>query len=284
MPAGEGNLRGHFENLDFVEFHMHELRRRGLQDAGWCADVGPLDEHARDTATALLLKNARPTAWGWKDPRTTLFLGFWDSLIEDARYVLLYREPADVIASLYRRRDPDIMQVPTLAPTAWLAHNNALLKFARQNRDRCVLANVTAITTGPERFLQLLCDRFSLDLHVEVASPFDSDLMKEASKPMHEVLRVLYPDVAALYADLEVEAELPSGAAWVKPVSTDEARAALCNAWIAGIGNAMVPPAPLGETNPPRLPRDVADAIATLQSAFREHQQIIADLESIVSL
>ena len=42
--------------------------------------------------------------WGWKDPRTSLLLTFWDSLLDEARYLFVYRHPVDVLSSLVRRR------------------------------------------------------------------------------------------------------------------------------------------------------------------------------------
>ena len=41
--------------------------------------------------------------WGWKDPRTTLLLDFWDEILEErAFYVLLYRLPWEVADSMQR--------------------------------------------------------------------------------------------------------------------------------------------------------------------------------------
>ena len=41
--------------------------------------------------------------WGWKDPRNSLTLPFWQALLPRMRYVICVRDPAEVAASLQRR-------------------------------------------------------------------------------------------------------------------------------------------------------------------------------------
>src|SRR5262249_24095134 len=41
--------------------------------------------------------------WGWKEPRTTLFLPFWKSVIPGLRFVICVRSPLDVALSLQKR-------------------------------------------------------------------------------------------------------------------------------------------------------------------------------------
>lgn len=41
--------------------------------------------------------------WGWKDPRTMLFLPMWQEIFPDAKYVYIRRHPLDVAASLRKR-------------------------------------------------------------------------------------------------------------------------------------------------------------------------------------
>jgi len=46
---------------------------------------------------------AAAECWGWKDPRTSLTLPFWQRLSPRMRYVLCLRNPVDVSYSLHRR-------------------------------------------------------------------------------------------------------------------------------------------------------------------------------------
>ncbi len=46
--------------------------------------------------------------WGWKEPRTTLTLPFWQELVPNARYVICLRNPVDAISSFQRRPEPHL--------------------------------------------------------------------------------------------------------------------------------------------------------------------------------
>lgn len=69
---------------------------------GWARD--PRLAPFRERAAALLDASfaGRPR-WGWKDPRTSVLLPFWQALLPRMRYVLCVREPADVAASVALR-------------------------------------------------------------------------------------------------------------------------------------------------------------------------------------
>jgi hypothetical protein len=70
---------------------------------GWERAEGLAGE--REDARALLERAfGGRELWGWKDPRSSLMLPFWQSLLPaeryDVRYVICLRNPPDVIASL----------------------------------------------------------------------------------------------------------------------------------------------------------------------------------------
>ena len=214
MPAARGNERGHFENLDFVDFHMRWLRLTGHDDSGWAA-VQPLKlpEEAVSEAEDILERNARASGWGWKDPRATLFLDFWSNIVPDANYLYIYREPAEVIDSLYRRGDRAIKLSPELAARAYLAHSNMMLDHLRLHRDRSIVANVSAIARDPQAFLTSISERFGVDLDALAPSTFEGALMRTAATdaPLATLLRHHVPEVGHLYATLEELADIPDG-------------------------------------------------------------------------
>jgi hypothetical protein len=72
--------------------------------AGWERDprVEPLYDRARE----LLAEHfGGATRWGWKDPRSSLTLPFWQRVVGPMRYVLCFRNPLEVAESL-AARDP----------------------------------------------------------------------------------------------------------------------------------------------------------------------------------
>ena len=73
-PA-DGNVKGHFENVDFVEFHKSVLRSHGIDELG-CTFENTIPVAASDVEIAKRAIDQNQQThkhWGWKDPRTALF-------------------------------------------------------------------------------------------------------------------------------------------------------------------------------------------------------------------
>ena len=69
----------------------------------WAAErLGGLRDHARRTLAGLA-SGADGGHWGMKDPRLSLTLPFWRSLLGDHRVVVCVRNPLEVAASLVAR-------------------------------------------------------------------------------------------------------------------------------------------------------------------------------------
>jgi hypothetical protein len=102
IPANFSNPAGHYEDRLFVDLQRDMLDENGTDH--WIADdralsVGP---HLRARAVQLL-EGHDGVQWGWKDPRTTLFLDFWRSLLPDIKVLVVYRHYTQVVDSLLRR-------------------------------------------------------------------------------------------------------------------------------------------------------------------------------------
>lgn len=108
LPPAEGNPDGYFENSKFVDLNEELLARLGgtyfrppAFAPGW-ADAAA--SALGDRAQAVLRGFDGREPWGWKDPRNSLTLPFWTSLMSDVRTVICLRHPWDVAESLYRGR------------------------------------------------------------------------------------------------------------------------------------------------------------------------------------
>jgi hypothetical protein len=95
LGAYRGNEAGHFEDLDFVEWHQLVLRANGLAPEGFVAEATPQVPAALERkAEALVATRREPGGiWGWKDPRTTLHLEFWRRVVPEARFLFIVRRP-----------------------------------------------------------------------------------------------------------------------------------------------------------------------------------------------
>ncbi len=104
-PATRGNLRGHFEDVGFLHFHERFMERRSVPVFSPAMDWTPRatpEEEAE--ARKLVARQAGKPLWGFKDPRTALFLDFWDPLLPNPFYLFVFRHPVEVVLSLAASR------------------------------------------------------------------------------------------------------------------------------------------------------------------------------------
>ena len=157
---------GRFEDEKFVRFHRRVLAEAclgdepGYPDWGW-TESESLDTHRfnefRNEAERLLMTRAHESeAFGWEDPRATLFLNDWDDLIEEPRYVLVYGFPWDVAESMQWLWIEEFLAEPEYAYRIWNFYNTRLRDFYVKHADRCLLVNIDAVPTNLERFVFLL--------------------------------------------------------------------------------------------------------------------------------
>jgi len=109
MPSDPGNPLGYYENERFT-YSINDALLSHFGAAwdhppqlkeGWEIDPA-LDPIVHDAQT-LIDSFSTSARWGWKDPRTTLLLPFWKSLIPHLQFVICVRSPLEVAKSLARR-------------------------------------------------------------------------------------------------------------------------------------------------------------------------------------
>jgi glycosyltransferase involved in cell wall biosynthesis len=107
--AGRSNPGGHWEHYRLMRLNERILRSLGgswreppPMPPGW--ESSPEIVALREEAQAIVAESfGGHELWGWKDPRNSLTLPFWQSLLPRMRYVVCLRDPAEVAASLQRR-------------------------------------------------------------------------------------------------------------------------------------------------------------------------------------
>ena len=128
------NIKGHFENIDFYEFHKAVLRSQAIIDHGWTLQEKiNVEDRFVEQAKEIVAKNSLSSVWGWKEPRTTLFLDFWSELLPEAKFLLIYRSPWEVVDSLYRRGDHTFQDQPEFALKVWYHYNRIIIDFYQQD-------------------------------------------------------------------------------------------------------------------------------------------------------
>lgn len=107
-PAQPDNPEGFWEHMRFQDINDRLLQGfGGAWDAppalpeGWHLD--PVLDPIRTEARALVAEFRPHEPWGWKDPRSSLTLPFWQTVIPDLQVLVALRNPLDVAASLTKR-------------------------------------------------------------------------------------------------------------------------------------------------------------------------------------
>lgn len=108
MAGGVGNEDGHFEDIDFCNLHEEIFRVNNIEYGGFIDHKISLNEyHIRKLEYLVYFKNSLYEQWGWKDPRTCIFVENYHNLArKDAiniKYLILFREYDIVVDSLIRR-------------------------------------------------------------------------------------------------------------------------------------------------------------------------------------
>jgi len=133
MKAANDNPKGFWEHQPLVMINEEILGRfGGCWDAppvfppAWAED--PVLEDLRARAREILTDEFGSTPlWGFKDPRSSITLPFWQAVVGPMRYVICLRGPNAVVGSL---ADRDGMETGA-AERLWLTHVHASLVHTR---------------------------------------------------------------------------------------------------------------------------------------------------------
>ena len=228
MGEDTGNSKGHFEDLDFVEFHQNVLQSQGISVAGWTKQQ-QIQVQPQYWATAKKLISARQErgSWGWKDPRTTLFLDFWSQLIPDAKYIFVYRSPWETVDSLFRRGDVIFRTNPNFAVQQWCNYNQAILDFYQRHSEQCLLLEIGSIIENSD-----MVDLVSQKLGLKLQSPrslYDPALFTVDERACYRQAAIakFFPQAIDLYNELERQADRRGVASFEEP-----AVELTCESWI----------------------------------------------------
>ncbi len=206
------NLKGYFENLEFVNFHKTVLCSQEIVPEGWTLqDNIEVGEQYLEQAQQIIAQNAISSMWGWKDPRTTLFLNFWANLLPEAKFLLVYRSPWEVIDSIYRCGDKAFEEQPELAVKLWLHYNQKIINFYNQYPSRCILANVSQVIKQTPVYIETINKKFGTRLGTPREDVYESSLFQNYSQDSHRptVIDYYFPEVLEMYQELEARSWQP---------------------------------------------------------------------------
>lgn len=217
--ASPFNPYGYYEDCDFIDIHKAALRAAGVCESGhekplisnglFNTDPSPIK--------ALVERKQQDVLWGWKEPRTCLFLPAYRQISPGARYVVVVRRYESIIASLVNRerlrQSPYLGLFRRLGAEPWLKkyyqwrYNNyyakivshyfmLLLSHLEQAKDSSLVVNLDELLVRPAKIKSCL-EQFLPELNfVDFGEVYDGSVM---SKP--EKAGFLKRDVASLLED-----------------------------------------------------------------------------------
>ncbi|MEX0325149.1 MAG: sulfotransferase [Puniceicoccaceae bacterium] len=214
VGSQKGNPRGHFEARPMLEFHQRLITARS-GDARKAFDEDMLVQQAlsqklsdreKEEAMALVEALRREEPWGWKEPRTCLFLGTWLDLLPQSRLLVVYRHPLEVQQSMLRRSHWDLALFPDQAMQSYAVHNEALLARA----DDAFVFNANAGFGDLPRLASELSGHFGL-APPESLPEFHQEEFQTLviSRSMHRLFSLFQPEAAAIFDSLQEKAAIP---------------------------------------------------------------------------
>ena len=158
-PA-KGNPRGHFEDWDIVRLQRAAIyQRQGDASLGWkIHEPRPLSFPVRirlGIAKAIAIRSLRTPVWGWKDPRSALFLHEWQRMVPGLRTLIVWRPASEVVASLERRSAAATnLEMKVAAGESldiWRSYNRLLIDHARSSPEKTIVVRLSEACRRPDK-------------------------------------------------------------------------------------------------------------------------------------
>jgi len=206
MGAHISNSKGFFEDNDFVNLHSSAILSEYPMSNNWQVFVDkPMKFSDGDLSTARKLvseRNNKFNNWGWKDPRSVLFLEQWKAIMPDLKVLLIWRPCSEVVHSLIERSSKarNNSHVDYInrydSVELWIAYNKRVWKYKQRHRHDAVLLPIKTITEADGRGIEILNKNLQLNLKYRpISDVYDEALLHRRSIS----LRRMTSHIASLY-------------------------------------------------------------------------------------
>jgi hypothetical protein len=197
LPADKGNPKGYYEDSGILELHRQMLASFGLTTfpTSHRQIAKEVPAQFRTAAEGIIAKKNSSPYWGWKEPRTSLFLDFWKQIIPEMNNLFLLRNPIFVADSLIRRgTDGEISRRPVTALGSWLLHNQCILRFYQQHREKAFLVGVNDFVHRPKHIVPLLFSKLKIDLPImDFDAVYEPGSFEDKISARHIKILLRYP-------------------------------------------------------------------------------------------
>ena len=141
MPPQADNPEGFWEHLGFVALNDELLSELG---GAWDLPPGADEDFTsarldplRLKARLLIEKFDSASVWGWKDPRNSLTLPFWQQLLPRLKTIVVVRNPLEVAHSMRQRNGTSY----SFGLRLWEIYNRRLVE-AMNGKERLITITI----------------------------------------------------------------------------------------------------------------------------------------------
>jgi hypothetical protein len=150
--------------------------------------------------------------WGWKDPRNSLTIPFWTSILPDLRFVICIRNPIEVAISLHKRG----YSSNAFGFNLWLIYNQRML--ADTSPPQRIITHYESYFINPKKELRRILDFLRFSVSEEIIDQactkisdslrhhsIDSSALNEESVPSELIMlyKQLCADAGTVYEQIE---------------------------------------------------------------------------------
>jgi len=214
MKADSSNVDGHFEDLDFFTLHNKILHDNSMS---WkYTALKPINIYPKYNAYINHIINSRNSKyreWGFKDPRTSLFLDFWQQKLNSAYCVIIYRHYDECINSILNRASRDIVctnkeqdiefwQDPMMAYKMWLNYNKKIIEHIKKYPNRSILISHQSLMHGFP-IVKTIKDKFNFNLNLSSKTSINKKLLSQKPANLFTIDNKLKKELDKIWGELQ---------------------------------------------------------------------------------
>ncbi len=191
LAAGNiANEDGFFEDEKFFHLHANILRYHKTDwQYGGSEALSVPPSYQEEMKNLIDIRNLEYSEWGFKDPRSALFLSEWYQQLSNPYTVIIYRHYSETSRSLLHRASRNILFRPNAVPLRfwrekelayrmWLSYNRALIKHIKAHPDSTIVISHDAIVNGYP-IAKNISEKFGFTLDDNISSGIKTSLLSD---------------------------------------------------------------------------------------------------------
>lgn len=182
----ESNPLGHFEDKDFVDLQSSMISVLDHKSSGW--KIYPNhglyfdDDHTLLAKSIINTRDQINNFWGWKDPRSVLFLEQWKDLVPNMQTLIVWRPCELVVSSLLQRSKRQKKRSTSIsifqAAKLWITHNKAVIRYMRHYDKETILLPIESLIDSDRPIIDLINNKCDIQLKYQpISNLYDTSLL-----------------------------------------------------------------------------------------------------------